>query len=595
VRVLTIHLIAYWGYLWGVFFLAGFAGLRLVHRFVPRPLHTHRTGDIVWFGVASVTWVGLITSLSLPLADGFHVVLVGALVLYALCDRRALAAFAAQRMMDCRLHGGSLGWRALLAGSLVVAVILYAALGANGAPTVYDTLLYHAQSVRWLKEHGTVPGLANLNSRIGFNNAWFVTAAFVDAGPFTFKSFHVIDSFIYVFTLATLIARLANGIGRPLLIGWLFDTLMLYPLLHYRFTTNSLSTDVVSTMAVVAVVSHFLHRYDSEARRQDDLCWAAVVVPFMVTIKLINLPMLLLPFLAFWAAVSPVRGLRALWTGAPRRRAAGYALLASLLFLPWLVRGYFLSGYLLYPFHSLDLFSPDWKVPLAVATSEQDWIKSWARIPGAQPGDVLGKGIGFWFSGWLSRSQPFIGEFMYWVVSGLVVAALFVRPITQRVARAWPVFLTLVVALSYWFFQAPCVRFGYGYLTVTQVLIAALVLLIALETVAERGRLMLGTLFITSLAIHLHAELGEDFHKNAGCLQKELTEYPRARLQPYTYASGITVRVPITGDLCNNEPSLCSPGTDRDQYDLSLRGPTIGEGFRMRPKKGAAGPELPAN
>ena len=68
-RVLTIHLIAYWGYLWGVFFLAGFAGLRLIHRFAPRPLHTHRTGDIVWFGIAGVTWVGLIASLSLPLAE----------------------------------------------------------------------------------------------------------------------------------------------------------------------------------------------------------------------------------------------------------------------------------------------------------------------------------------------------------------------------------------------------------------------------------------------------------------------------------------------------------------------------------------------
>ncbi len=582
-RPLTLHLIAYWGYLGGVFFLAGFAGLRAVQRFVPRPLPACRTGEVVWFGIAGVTWLGLVASLSGPMGDGFHVVLVGVLVLYALGDRRALADYCAGLLVACRRHGGSLGWRALLAGSLAGAVILYTALGANGDPTVYDTLLYHAQSVRWLKEHGTVPGLANLNSRIGFNNAWFVTAAFVDAGPFTFKSFHVIDSFVYVLTLVTLIARLANGIGRPLGMGWLFDSLMLYPLLRYRFTINSLSTDVVSTMGVVMIVSHFLHRYDSEARRDDDLCWAVVVIPFMATVKLINLPLLLLPLLGFLAAAP---SLRTLWSGATLRRAAGYALLAGLMFLPWLVRGYFLSGYLLYPSTALDLFSPDWKVPQAVAIAEQNWIRSWARLPGVPPEQVLGREIGFWFNAWLSRSQPLIGEFMYWMVSGLVAAALFVRPVKQQILRAWPVFLTLVVALLYWFFQAPTVRFGYGYLTVTQVLIMALVLVIALETVAERGRLMLSTLFVTSLAIYLHAELGADFHKRPRFLHEQLTDYPRALLQPYTYPSGLTVKVPIRDDLCINEPPLCSPGTDRDRYNLSLRGATLREGFRMQPVSG---------
>jgi hypothetical protein len=590
VTALTIHLIGYWGYLWCVFFLAGFAGLRLLHRAIPLPMGSHRAGDIVWFGIAAITWVGLIASLSLPLADGFHVVLVGMLALYALCDRRALARFFATRLSACTSHGRSLRWRILLAGVLTGILVLYVALGANGNPSSYDTLLYHAQSVRWLKEHGTVPGLANLNSRIGFNNAWFVTAAFVDAGPFTFQSFHVIVPFIYLFTLITLVLRLANGIGGPMRISRLFDTLMLYPLLRYRLNTNSLSTDVVSSLAAIAIVSHFLHRYDADMNRRPDFCWAAVVVPFAVTVKLINLPLLFLPALSFLAERPPGHSFRKEWTGETLRRTAGYAALAGLFVLPWLVRGYFLSGYLLYPFHQLDLFSPDWKVPSPVAVSEQNWIKSWARAPGLQPEAVLGTGLDGWFRSWLERSQPLIGEFMYWVVTGLVVAATFVRPVKEHLMRTWPVFLTVIAGLLYWFLQAPSVRFGYGYLTITQVLIISLMLVIALETVAERGRLLLTTVFVTSLAIYLHGEIGADLHDRTGFLHEKLSEYPRTKLRPYTYASGLTVAIPIDGDLCVNEPPICSPGIDRDKYDLSLRGTTLREGFRAQARNVPSAP-----
>jgi hypothetical protein len=573
-RALTLHLIGYWGYLWCLFFLAGFAGLRLVHRFVPRSLNTYRASDVVWFGIATVTWLGLIVSLNSPLADGFHAAVAAAALVYALCDRRALAAYAARHLDAARRHGNSLGWRAALAGGLAMAIVLYAALGANGAPASYDTLLYHAQSVRWLKEYGTVQGLANLNSRIGFNNSWFVTAAFADAGAFTFKSYHVIDPFVYTLTLVTLAVRLAHGLGGPWRIGWVFDAVMLYPLLHYRFYINSLSTDVASALVTVQILSHFLHRYDSDACRHEDLCWAAVVLSFAATIKLINLPMLLLAVLAGLTLPPAAR-----W-----RHAAGCALLGGLVWLPWLARGYLLSGYLLYPFHALDLFSPDWKVPRGLAVSEQNWIRSWARLPGLPPEQVLGKGLQTWFEAWMNRSRASLVGFTSWGVTGLVVTVVFLRPVMRQVLRIWPVLLTVAVSLLYWFIQAPDVRFGYGYLTAMTVLILSLILMVALGTGSERGRRVLATVFVTSLALHLHGELSEDLNERCRSLGRDLTDYPRAVLQPHTYASGLTVAVPVRGDLCINEPLPCSPGTERGTYDLSLRGATLRDGFRLRPR-----------
>ncbi len=582
-EVLTIHLIGYWGYLWCVFFLAGFAGLRLVHRFFPRLLTSYRTGDVVWFGIAAITWLGTLASLLIPLTDPFHITVVGTLAVYSFLDRRALAAFAAKHLDACGRHGKTLGWRVLMGGTLAFAIVIFAALGANGDPTAYDTLLYHAQGVRWLKEYGTVPGLANLNTRIGFNNAWMITSAFVDAGPFTFKSFHVINSFVFVFTLITFTARLAYGLGKPICMSWVFDAIMMTALLRYRFGTNSLSTDVATTMVAVYIISYFLHRFDSDSRRQDDLCWAAVVVPFAATIKLINLPLLLLPVLVFMTTKLSSRLFRDLFKGESLRQAAWYTALASLIFLPWFVRGYIQSGYLVYPLHELDLFSPDWKVPRALAINEQNWIKCWARLPHVAPEHVLGKDISFWFEHWMKRSEAAIGPLLYLVVMLLVASAIFLQSVKHHVSRSWPAFLTLIAGLLYWFFQAPDVRFAFGYITAMQMLIISLLLVAALETLAERGRLLLGTLFATSLVIFLHGALGGELRNNGNFLCQELTDYPRSKLQPYTYPSGLTVQVPASGDLCNNEPLLCSPGVDRDKYDISLRGETLKDGFRAKP------------
>ena len=40
---------------------------------------------------------------------------------------------------------------------------------ASGYPDNYDSALYHIQSIKWIEEYSTVPGLANLHSRFGFN------------------------------------------------------------------------------------------------------------------------------------------------------------------------------------------------------------------------------------------------------------------------------------------------------------------------------------------------------------------------------------------------------------------------------------------
>src|SRR5438067_4899886 len=46
---------------------------------------------------------------------------------------------------------------------------------SSGPTGMDDTESYHIQMAKWIHEYGTVPGIANLHERFGFNSSWFAT------------------------------------------------------------------------------------------------------------------------------------------------------------------------------------------------------------------------------------------------------------------------------------------------------------------------------------------------------------------------------------------------------------------------------------
>ena len=48
----------------------------------------------------------------------------------------------------------------------------------NAGPTIMDdTDSYHIQMIKWARDYGSVPGIANLHLRYGFNSSWFISVA----------------------------------------------------------------------------------------------------------------------------------------------------------------------------------------------------------------------------------------------------------------------------------------------------------------------------------------------------------------------------------------------------------------------------------
>ncbi|MCP4218070.1 MAG: hypothetical protein GY765_25730, partial [bacterium] len=63
---------------------------------------------------------------------------------------------------------------------LIAIFVLYTALYIFCRVWLYDTGLYHLQTVKWIKEAQLPLGLANLHHRFGYNSAWFIVGAVME-------------------------------------------------------------------------------------------------------------------------------------------------------------------------------------------------------------------------------------------------------------------------------------------------------------------------------------------------------------------------------------------------------------------------------
>lgn len=339
--------------------------------------------------------------------------------------------------------GGRLAW-----GWPLLALALLSVLqNALGPPSNFDTGLYHAQAIRWIETQPVVPGLGNLHARLAFNSNWYVGNALFSFSFLGLGSLHLLPAACFALFLL--------DAGRGLRLTSLADALriLLLPAAFYTLGAeiSSPGSDLPVTLLTWLLAVLWLDCYAPGGRfpRRVGADLLFLLPFFALTLKLSALPLLLF---SLGEVVQLVR--RRAW-----RRSATLLGLAGLILLPWLVRSFFLSGYLLFPQTAFDWFTPDWKLPLEEALFRQREVIGWARLPGEPTDWAAGLPLVEWAPRWfadLTGNQRL-----------LVLAAAFaplpvfflrpLRPTGLPVAVAW-------LGLAFWFFSAPALRFGYGWL-----------------------------------------------------------------------------------------------------------------------------------
>lgn len=319
-----------------------------------------------------------------------------------------------------------------------------------------DTNIYHAAAIRLYEEYGLVKGIGNLQLHYGYNSAYLAFASIFSLHWLFGRSLHTTTGFLetlmclYAFHGLRNFVRRENHITDMLRIGILFYTLV--------NVTRSMSpaTDYAAMFFALFVITAWCENLFEGQSDMEIYALLSVAAVFVATLKF---SACLLAFIAVFPGYCFVRDKK--W-----KKIFCYLVGGCIILCPFLIRNYYISGWLLYPFEGIDLFKTPWKVPKEYLVHDADQIKVWGRClyDVAQVNLPVRKWFPVWWEHQFRYEQMFLGAVALSAVLQIVVFLTGVR----RRKRLRPQLIVLHAALwgniAVWFFTAPFIRYSLAFL-----------------------------------------------------------------------------------------------------------------------------------
>jgi hypothetical protein len=283
-----------------------------------------------------------------------------------------------------------------------------------------------------------------------------------------------------------------------------------------------------------------------------------IITGFLVTVKLSNVPIVLFALVGY-KMLNVKNILR-------------FGVIFLLFLLPFITRNYFLSGYLVYPFPGIDIFNPDWKMPLKQAYLEIDAVKAWAIAPGEDPSMVLSLSFFERIKLWFSQLDTFSKV----IVSANLPILLFIFGKARDKSYEQLTFgLIILVNLLYWFLSAPDPRFCLGLLCFNFAFsLSHIISLKSLEYQVGFLHALTGTLLVLIILAYSFFKL--NYIREA--VSKNLVFPQQLKKIEYTESNGIKVPNEPDGRCYNAElPCTCEKN---DQ--IIYRSDKIEDGFKIK-------------
>jgi hypothetical protein len=463
--VAQLTILAVWLGLWFVFF-----GWGLIATKIARCARTDGIALLVtpWLGVACVIAFLQIGHLAVPV------------------DGRAIGTVSVVGILGLLLFGrrfGSLAYDASrthpVATAFVAITVVWLSNRALNTQEYTDHGLYYMNAIRWMTDYRIIPGLANVHSRLAFNNSNFLLNAMLEAGVWRGYSAHFVNGFLAALAVPIVVWggwMFVNGSRRDRLTGtFLVSLAMVLAVSVIDRRISSAHPDFIAAMMVTIAAWRLLaiQLIEDESQGQQlnyNLLSIALLGTTAVTIKLTVIFFVVLAGIALCGTLyllARARGAR------PPRAVFGQLLFmlpwVLLLFVPWVVRGYIMSGYPLFPstFAGLPV---DWLYPAKDAQVVRDGIYAWNRTYYGNRDIGYEPGWG-WFMPWLKQVIILRGEFD--VVAPAAVSLICLIAITLRGKRSrsaqlpddlpastWLLAAAYAVSIVAWFFTAPSPRMG---------------------------------------------------------------------------------------------------------------------------------------
>jgi hypothetical protein len=515
--------------------------------------------DAFWMGLAASVALLEIWNLLLPITSSttallFCVGLLGLLANRSVIFSRLKTTLQSSPMLNL----------------LAVAIVLFIAFRSAGPCDYFDTGLYGAPAVRWIQTYPAVPGLANLNGRLGFNSSVFLFIAALQQGVWRGLAHHLFTGFMMAALCVTILPAClrvaAKFSASPA--DW-FHSILAIPAISWATRSPIVGTQTDEPAAIVCLVATgILFENFSQSNEESQagpalsrLLVAATLFSLAVSFKLSTIVFALLAWcLAF----------RRIWLlGRSSQKRTTYLVgtlaLSTLILLPWCVRGIILTGYPFFPAAILG-FPVDWKVPLSAAKWYVAAVKSWGRMPDTSVAYFLGRA---WIGEWLNHAIR--NRVAFQVPLGISLAGLAAALsglIRSRPRPLYPWLWLLLPALAgtvFWFLASPDMRFGqFAIWTTAGTLGTWGIVSVTSERPAVYSR-MAFAMILLSLAWCL-ISFGWTPPYRALLAVKELPPLPKPGLIVRHTSSGLAVYVPAQGYQCWDAPLPCTP-----YFDDSLR------------------------
>lgn len=332
-------------------------------------------------------------------------------------------------------------------------ILVFVGLFAIIPPLFSDTYLYHIPAIKWYEQYKVVLGLANFHGRFGFNSSVLLLGTTFSFDFIFNKIIFSINSLSILVFMVWLMKNLIDKRGTLSIIALL---IILGFFGYYSLSISTLSTDILPNILIAYLLLRFVFS-DFEVDSLSLIYW---VLPLCsVTMKLSSFSICLICLISLYGIVK----------NSNYKYLVFLVATSFIIIIPWIIRNILLTGYIAYPFPSIDIFNFDWKVPLDSVVNEKNWIYSWARLPGKSWNEVLPMGISEWFPQWWTAKEPVMRKlFLLCCFSPLFFGVQTFLSKKNRL-QIILVGVTFFTGFLLWLFTAPDYRFAYGFIVISMV------------------------------------------------------------------------------------------------------------------------------
>lgn len=465
------------------------------------------------------------------------------------------------KKLSVKLHFSKIRFTAIIIA--FIGVLLW----TNLVPQHYDTYLYHAQAIHWAEDYGLIPGLGTLHFRLAYNSAFMPLQALFSFKWLFGQSLHTINGLVtlLILTYNILTIRREDKIqcSDCLKIG-----VMLY-IAYDCIQISSPNSDTFALLLVFYICTKWVEFAEREIKNYEPYAFLSVIAVYATSLKL---SAGILVILCIYPAVMMVKQRK--WISILK-----YLLLGIIIILPLMIRGYFISGYPLYPYDVFSFLMPDWKMNYSTLLADRGDIISWARgnYDVTRNNEPLFRWIGEWFRNinllWKVVSILALISIIY-----LVITIIKKEIYKTNVSMTW-ILICTIGFVAFWLLSAPLPRYGIMYMIVL-ISIASYYLL---RNCFRICKVMLPILFIL-IVIYGVTYIGYMMLTDNQMPQIVMqNDYKDKKVSSFEYMNA-EFYVPSDSDQTGYWCFPSTMGNDIFEY-IEFRGNTLEGGFRIRSEK----------